>query len=142
MLGIHPKLISVFCLICLEKGKHCSLIIYSRKGLLFYTLMEHFLLTSTRYDLLKDWSVYFLSYEAHGGNKLYRLLLKVEDAVESLSREILTIQGRGDKDAAEILLAKHAALTPPLKSALEKLEMIKVKLIIFCYNVSSIFCPC
>ncbi|PIN12548.1 Isopentenyl-diphosphate Delta-isomerase [Handroanthus impetiginosus] len=51
---------------------------------------------------------------------------KVEDAVESLSREILTIQGRGDKDAAKNLLLKHCVMTPPLKGALEKLEMIKV----------------
>ncbi|GFP79379.1 nudix hydrolase 3 [Phtheirospermum japonicum] len=52
--------------------------------------------------------------------------LKVEDAVESLSREILTIQGKGDKDAARFLMLKHCVMTPPLKSALEKLEIIKV----------------
>ncbi|KAG8382041.1 hypothetical protein BUALT_Bualt05G0035300 [Buddleja alternifolia] len=51
---------------------------------------------------------------------------KVEDAVESLSREILTIQGRGDKDAAKALLLKHCVMTPPLRYALEKLETIKV----------------
>ncbi|KAL7111942.1 hypothetical protein ACP275_05G121000 [Erythranthe tilingii] len=51
---------------------------------------------------------------------------KVEDAVESLSREILTIQGKGDKEAAKTLLSKHAVITPPLKSALDKLETIKV----------------
>ncbi|KAK6116921.1 hypothetical protein DH2020_049296 [Rehmannia glutinosa] len=51
---------------------------------------------------------------------------KVEDAVESLSREILTIQGKGDKGAANSLLLKHCVMTPPLKSALDKLEMIKV----------------
>ncbi|KAI3453908.1 hypothetical protein Pfo_010571 [Paulownia fortunei] len=51
---------------------------------------------------------------------------KVEDAVESLSREILTIQGRGDKGAAKTLLLKHCAMTQPLTSALEKLEMVKV----------------
>ncbi|EYU29120.1 hypothetical protein ABFS82_05G118600 [Erythranthe guttata] len=51
---------------------------------------------------------------------------KVEDAVESLSREILTIQGKGDKEAAKTLLTKHAVITPPLKSALDKLETIKV----------------
>ncbi|KAH6792225.1 nudix hydrolase-like protein 3 [Perilla frutescens var. hirtella] len=51
---------------------------------------------------------------------------KVEDAVESLSREILTIQGRGDKSAAQALLSKHCVMTQPLKSALAKLEMIEV----------------
>ncbi|KAL8499554.1 hypothetical protein ACS0TY_022486 [Phlomoides rotata] len=51
---------------------------------------------------------------------------KVEDAVESLSREILTIQGRGDKGGAEALLLKHSMMTPPLKSALDKLERVKV----------------
>ncbi|XP_051119713.1 nudix hydrolase 3-like [Andrographis paniculata] len=51
---------------------------------------------------------------------------KVEDAVESLSREILTIQGRGDKGAAKTLLSKHGTMTQPLKNALEKLEKIQV----------------
>ncbi|KZV31729.1 nudix hydrolase 3 [Dorcoceras hygrometricum] len=51
---------------------------------------------------------------------------KVEDAVECLSREILTIQAKGDKGAAKSLLLKHCMMTQPLKSALEKLEMIKV----------------
>ncbi|KAK6129885.1 hypothetical protein DH2020_036356 [Rehmannia glutinosa] len=51
---------------------------------------------------------------------------KVEDAVESLSREILTIQGKGDKGAANSLLLKHCVMTQQLKSALDKLEMIKV----------------
>ncbi|KAG6405942.1 hypothetical protein SASPL_133536 [Salvia splendens] len=51
---------------------------------------------------------------------------KVEAAVESLSREILTIQGRGDKCAAEALLSKYCVLTQPLKSVLEKLSLIEV----------------
>ncbi|KAK4422443.1 Nudix hydrolase 3 [Sesamum alatum] len=51
---------------------------------------------------------------------------KVENAVESLSREILTIQGRGDKDAAKTLLSKHSVMSQPLKSALEKLEAVQV----------------
>ncbi|XP_047981304.1 nudix hydrolase 3 [Salvia hispanica] len=51
---------------------------------------------------------------------------KVEDAVESLSREILTIQGRGDKCAAEALLSKYCVLTQPLKSVFEKLSLIEV----------------
>lgn len=50
----------------------------------------------------------------------------IEDAVESLSREILTIQGRGDKDAAERLLSKYSTITSPLKNALQKLENVQV----------------
>lgn len=50
----------------------------------------------------------------------------MEDAVESLSREILTIQGKGDKVGAEALLLKHSVMTQPLKSVLEKLERVKV----------------
>ncbi|CAA0838282.1 Nudix hydrolase 3 [Striga hermonthica] len=51
---------------------------------------------------------------------------KVEEAVESLSREILTIQGKGDKNAAKSLLSKHGVLTQPLKSALDELQDIEV----------------
>ncbi|KAK4838882.1 hypothetical protein QYF36_017279 [Acer negundo] len=51
---------------------------------------------------------------------------KVEGAVESLSREILTIQARGDKEAARLLLQKYCKMTTPLKVALQKLENIQV----------------
>ncbi|KAL1205596.1 Nudix hydrolase 3 [Cardamine amara subsp. amara] len=51
---------------------------------------------------------------------------KIEGAVESLSREILTIQGRGDKNAATLLLNKYCTITGPLKTALENLESVKV----------------
>ncbi|KAK3219203.1 hypothetical protein Dsin_013173 [Dipteronia sinensis] len=51
---------------------------------------------------------------------------KVEGAVESLSREILTIQARGDKEAASLLLQKYCKMTTPLKVALQKLENIQV----------------
>ncbi|CAN8270684.1 unnamed protein product [Cochlearia groenlandica] len=51
---------------------------------------------------------------------------KIESAVESLSHEILTIQGRGDKTAATSLLNKYCTVTGPLKTALEKLESVKV----------------
>lgn len=51
---------------------------------------------------------------------------KVEDAVESLSREILTIQAKGDKDAARSLMSKYCVMTNPLVAALEKLDRIKV----------------
>ncbi|KAK9280933.1 hypothetical protein L1049_003824 [Liquidambar formosana] len=51
---------------------------------------------------------------------------KVEGAVESLSREILTIQATGDKNAAKLLLQKYCEITQPLRVALEKLEKIQV----------------
>ncbi|KAI9084547.1 hypothetical protein K1719_033535 [Acacia pycnantha] len=51
---------------------------------------------------------------------------KIEGAVESLSREILTIQAKGDKEAAGLLLKKYGVLTEPLKVALKKLELVQV----------------
>uniref|UniRef100_A0A6N2JWW3 Nudix hydrolase domain-containing protein n=1 Tax=Salix viminalis TaxID=40686 RepID=A0A6N2JWW3_SALVM len=51
---------------------------------------------------------------------------KVEEAVENLSREILTIQAKGDKEAANLLLQKYCKMTRPLKLALEKLESVQV----------------
>ncbi|GJZ82505.1 NUDIX hydrolase 3, partial [Tanacetum coccineum] len=51
---------------------------------------------------------------------------KIEDAVESLSREILTIQAKGDKDAAQKLLEKYGQMTQPLTIALEKLTKVQV----------------
>ncbi|PKU79619.1 Nudix hydrolase 3 [Dendrobium catenatum] len=52
---------------------------------------------------------------------------KVEAAVEDLSREILTIQARGDKASAKSLLQGYAKMTQPLSSALEKLERVQVR---------------
>ena len=51
----------------------------------------------------------------------------MEDAVESLSREILTIQARGDKESAKLLLQKYGVMSEPLKLALNNLERIQVK---------------
>ncbi|GLT38246.1 hypothetical protein SLA2020_125070 [Shorea laevis] len=51
---------------------------------------------------------------------------KVEEAVESLSRKILTIQAQGDKEAAGLLLQKYSVITTPLKVALYKLEGTQV----------------
>lgn len=51
---------------------------------------------------------------------------KVEGAVESLSRKILTIQAMGDKSAADALLQKYCDMTQPLKLALQKLEIVQV----------------
>ncbi|CAI0473948.1 unnamed protein product [Linum tenue] len=51
---------------------------------------------------------------------------KVEEAVESLSREILTIQAKGNKQGAIALLQKYGQITEPLQLGLDKLEKIKV----------------
>ncbi|XWS16573.1 hypothetical protein CRYUN_Cryun34aG0100400 [Craigia yunnanensis] len=51
---------------------------------------------------------------------------KVEEAIESLSRTILTIQAKGDKEGASLLLQKYCTMTQPLKVALQKLERIHV----------------
>ncbi|CAN1814487.1 Nudix hydrolase 3 [Linum perenne] len=51
---------------------------------------------------------------------------KVDEAVKSLSSEILTIQAKGDKNAASLLLEKYCEMTPALKLALQKLESIQV----------------
>ncbi|KAI7726450.1 hypothetical protein M8C21_018340 [Ambrosia artemisiifolia] len=51
---------------------------------------------------------------------------KIEGAVESLSREILTIQAKGDKDAAQKLLEKYGKMTQPLNVALENLAKVQV----------------
>ncbi|CAN1343940.1 Nudix hydrolase 3, partial [Linum perenne] len=75
-------------------------------------------------------SVRFGLEEAHG--KEHKMtsfcvcLRKVDEAVKSLSSEILTIQAKGDKNAASLLLEKYCEMTPPLKLALQKLESIQV----------------
>ncbi|KAM2079420.1 hypothetical protein ACFX1R_026932 [Malus domestica] len=51
---------------------------------------------------------------------------KVEGAVENLSRAILTIQAKGDKEAANVLLQKYGIMTNPIKVAMKKLEKIQV----------------
>jgi hypothetical protein len=51
----------------------------------------------------------------------------VQGAVESLSREVMTIQAKGDKPAAKLLLDKYGTTTYPLQQALSKLETIKVR---------------
>lgn len=53
------------------------------------------------------------------------LFLQVEETVENLSREILTIQAKGDKAAAGTLLQHYAKMTEPLQMALGKLERIQ-----------------
>ncbi|KAF6151242.1 hypothetical protein GIB67_002941 [Kingdonia uniflora] len=56
--------------------------------------------------------------------------LEVEEAVESLSREILTIQAKGDKAAAKLLLEEYGKMTEPMRAALDRLEIIQVLLIV------------
>nr|KAJ0188674.1 hypothetical protein LSAT_V11C900474230 [Lactuca sativa] len=51
---------------------------------------------------------------------------KIEGAVEGLSREILTIQAKGDKDSAQKLLEKYGQMTQPLNTALGKLAIVEV----------------
>lgn len=51
---------------------------------------------------------------------------KIEDAVESLSRQILIIQATGDKNAASSLLDEYCKITNPLRLALDKLESVEV----------------
>ncbi|KAL2930363.1 Nudix hydrolase 3 [Bienertia sinuspersici] len=51
---------------------------------------------------------------------------KVKDAVEGLSRQILTIQATGDKNAASSFFQEYCKMTDPLRYALDKLESIKV----------------
>ncbi|MED6149588.1 Nudix hydrolase 3 [Stylosanthes scabra] len=62
----------------------------------------------------------------HSDNKVSVDFSKIEDAVESLSREILTIQAKGDKEAAGLLLQRYSVMTEPLKIALKVLENIQV----------------
>ncbi|GFZ17269.1 nudix hydrolase homolog 3 [Actinidia rufa] len=56
---------------------------------------------------------------------------KVDAEVESLSREILTIQAKGDKKEAKALLEKYCKMSQPLKVALEKLEKVQVRVLTF-----------
>eukprot|EP01018_Ginkgo_biloba_P007156 Gb_18279 [translate_table: standard] len=51
---------------------------------------------------------------------------KVQKAVESLSREVMTIQAKGDKTTAKSLLEKYATSTQPLQEALSRLQKIQV----------------
>ncbi|KAF0931070.1 hypothetical protein E2562_002439 [Oryza meyeriana var. granulata] len=66
------------------------------------------------------------AFVLHSDGKFSVDFTKVEDAVESLSREILTIQAKGDKPAAKSLLQSHASLTQPLRVALDKIENMQV----------------
>ncbi|XP_071740757.1 nudix hydrolase 3-like [Rutidosis leptorrhynchoides] len=51
---------------------------------------------------------------------------KITGAVETLSREILTIQAKGDKDSAGKLLAKYGVMSQSLSIVVEKLAKVQV----------------
>jgi hypothetical protein len=50
----------------------------------------------------------------------------MEQAVVSLTREIMTIQARGDYSAARGLLERHAVMHPVMQKALDRLADIPV----------------
>jgi hypothetical protein len=47
-------------------------------------------------------------------------------AVTSLTREIMTIQGKGDRAAAQALLARGAPLRPEVRRVLDRLSGVPV----------------
>ena len=51
---------------------------------------------------------------------------KIKPAVEALTREIMEIQARGDRAAAQALLAKYGALTPQESAVLEKAKSLPI----------------
>ncbi|KAK1323065.1 Nudix hydrolase 3 [Acorus calamus] len=73
----------------------------------------HSALEEAKADIVGLWALKFL-------------INQVEGAVESLSREILTIQAKGDKAAAKSLLDEYAKMTEPLADALGKLERVEM----------------
>ena len=50
----------------------------------------------------------------------------MREAVVSLTREIMTIQGRGDRAAAKALLERMAVVRPEVKRVLDRLSRIPV----------------
>ncbi|KAF7814571.1 nudix hydrolase 3 [Senna tora] len=132
----------------LEEAKADIVGLWALRFLIFQDLISKSLLKSMYVSFLAGCfrSVRFGLEEAHGKgqalqfNWLYEKgafilhtdetfsvdFSKIEGAVESLSREILTIQAKGDKAAAGLLLQKYGVLTEPLKVALKKLEQVQV----------------
>ncbi|QDE85583.1 dipeptidyl-peptidase 3 family protein [Myxococcus xanthus] len=51
---------------------------------------------------------------------------KMKQAVTSLTKQLMEIQGRGDRKAAEALLAKHGVVRPPVQRVLERLKDVPV----------------
>ncbi|KAJ8617286.1 hypothetical protein MRB53_013472 [Persea americana] len=66
------------------------------------------------------------AFVLHSDETFFVDFTKVEGAVDSLSREILTIQAKGDKAAAKLLLQEYGKMTSPLCVAMEKLEKVQV----------------
>lgn len=63
----------------------------------------------------------------HPGDGMFSVdFEKVEGAVESLSRDILTIQATGDKETARSLFDKYCSKSSALQVALDKLQLIQV----------------
>lgn len=51
---------------------------------------------------------------------------KMKQAVTSLTKQLMEIQGRGDRKAAEALLAKYGVVRPPVQRVLERLKDVPV----------------
>ncbi len=51
---------------------------------------------------------------------------KMKQAVTSLTKQFMEIQGRGDRKAAEALLAKYGVVRPPVQRVLERLKDVPV----------------
>ncbi|KAL6578644.1 Nudix hydrolase 3 [Orobanche minor] len=130
---------------CHGIGPHTITLPNGKKSTVRLELQElHSALEEAKADIVGLWALRFLvnmtkgqalqfnylfekgAFVMHTGGTFSVDFDKVEDAVESLSREILTIQGKGDKGAAKSLMSNHCVMTQQLKSALEKLEMFKV----------------
>ncbi|KAL6530831.1 Nudix hydrolase 3 [Orobanche gracilis] len=130
---------------CHGIGPHTITLPNGKKSTVRLELQElHSALEEAKADIVGLWALRFLvtmtkgqalqfnylfekgAFVMHTGGTFSVDFDKVEDAVESLSREILTIQGKGDKGAAKSLMSNHCVMTQQLKSALEKLEMMKV----------------
>lgn len=117
-----------------ERDKRCSLIGYLRKKHLLCILMGDLALILTRLAFISN----VFSFQGYFVEVIWYIFLfcfvffplsyyyKVEDAVESLSRKILTIQATGDKNKASSLLEEYCKMTNPLRLALDKLESAEV----------------
>ncbi|KAL8137075.1 hypothetical protein V2J09_003076 [Rumex salicifolius] len=73
-----------------------------------------------------NWMMEKGAFLLHSDGKFSVDFDKVPIAVESLSREILTVQATGSKNAARSLLDKYCKITDELQVALDKLEAVQV----------------
>ena len=51
---------------------------------------------------------------------------RMKQAVTSLTKQLMELQGRGDREAAEALLAKQGVVRPPVRRVLERLKDVPV----------------